>query len=39
MAAIDAEHYVDGLPQHLGTPEAALDITVAGEETTREIGF
>ncbi|MDQ3348917.1 MAG: thioredoxin-disulfide reductase [Acidobacteriota bacterium] len=39
MAAIDAEHYVDGLPQHLGTPEAALDIAVAGEETTREIGF
>jgi hypothetical protein len=21
MAAIDAEHYIDGLPQHLGEPD------------------
>jgi thioredoxin reductase (NADPH) len=26
MAAIDAEHFVDGLPQHLGEPERATEI-------------
>jgi thioredoxin reductase (NADPH) len=26
MAAIDAEHFVDGLPQHLGDPERAIEI-------------
>ena len=26
MAAIDAEHFVDGLPQHIGDPERAAEI-------------
>ena len=26
MAAIDAEHFVDGLPQHIGEPERATEI-------------
>jgi thioredoxin reductase (NADPH) len=30
MAAIDAEHYVDGLPQFLGTPERILEIAASG---------
>ena len=34
MAAIDAEHYVDGLPQHLGTPERVLEIAAAGGAET-----
>jgi thioredoxin reductase (NADPH) len=29
MAAIDAEHFIDGLPQHLGDPERALEIADA----------
>ncbi len=29
MAAIDAEHFVDGLPQFLGTPERALEIVAS----------
>jgi thioredoxin reductase (NADPH) len=26
MAAIDSEHFIDGLPQHLGDPERALEV-------------
>jgi thioredoxin reductase (NADPH) len=26
MAAIDSEHFIDGLPQHLGDPERAIEI-------------
>jgi thioredoxin reductase (NADPH) len=27
MAAIDAEHYIDGLPQHLGEPVKSVSVT------------
>jgi thioredoxin reductase (NADPH) len=38
MAAIDAEHFVDGLPQHLGDPERPIEIAdsiVGGSPVTR----
>jgi thioredoxin reductase (NADPH) len=37
MAAIDSEHFIDGLPQHLGDSERALEIadTIIAEEATR----
>ena len=37
MAAIDSEHFIDGLPQHIGDSERALEIadTIIAEEATK----
>ena len=39
MAAIDAEHFVDGLPQHIGEPERATEIaeSIAAENAGRAV--